>query len=209
MKRDILIAVSAIALSLTSETLGDVIFNNFGPDDTYILDQGFMIADGVPFSFDIDQGFGFSVEGGDFFLDSIDLAMGLIIGQNIVFIDVYVGFDGLPLAIVESTVVEDQLGIFKNANPPIVAQFSGSTVLHEGVQYIVVASSGPNSWVAWNGNNQGDSGPHVFRQDLGDWELFNTTRGTFRVNGTPVPAPGALALLGIAGLGARYRKRMS
>lgn len=208
MKRCTLIAVSAVALSLTTASPADVIFNNFGPGNTYVVDQGFEIFDGVPLSFDFDTGFAFTVNGGDYFLDSIDLAMGLVEGQNIVFIDVYVSFDGLPIAIIDSAVVEDQMGTFGNANPPIVALFSGSTVLQDGAEYFVIASSASDSWIVWNANNQGDSGPHAVRQDLGPWTVFpDDTRGTFRVKGTLVPAPGTLGLLCLAGLIACRRKR--
>lgn len=107
MKRCTLIAVSAFALSLTSASLGDVIFNNFGPGDSYITSTGwaFYERDGAPFDFDVDQGMGFTVGGGDFFLDSIDMAIGLSSGQNIVFIDVYTTVGGLPGVVIDSAVI--------------------------------------------------------------------------------------------------------
>ncbi|MCH8151522.1 MAG: hypothetical protein IH830_04010 [Planctomycetes bacterium] len=99
------------------------------------------------------------------------------------------------------------MGTFGQDNPPIVALFGGSTVLQDGQQYFVTASINDGS-AAWNWNNQLDFSPHVQRVDLGDWTLIEDfLSGAFRVNGTLVPVPGVLALLGVAGLAARRRRR--
>ena len=207
MKRGTLISVIAIALSLTSASLGDVLFNNFGAGDTYQTGVGWTLSEGAPINVDNDQGDAFIINGGDFFLDSIELAIGLVVGQNRIFIDVYTTIGGLPGGIIDSAVIENQMGQFGNANPPIVALFSGLTTLFDGEQYFVIASTDTDTWAAWNWNNVGDVGPHAARVDLGNWGVSNTTRGAFRVNGTLVPAPGVLALLGVASLVTRRRRR--
>ncbi len=207
MKKCTLIAVSAIALSLTTASLGDVLFDNFGFGDSYDTRAGYTLSEGAPINFDWDHGDAFTIGSGDFFLDSIDLAIGLLVGQNRVFVDVYTTVGGLPGVVIDSAVVDGQMGPFGNANPPIVALFAGSTILQDGEQYFVIASTDRDSLAAWNWNILGDIGPHAFRQDLGDWSVNNDTRGAFRVNGTLVPAPGVLALLGVAGLAARRRRR--
>ena len=207
MRKCTLIAVSAIALSLTSASLGDVLFDNFGFGDTYQTGTGWTLSEGAPVNTDWDQGDAFTIGGGDFFLDSIELAIGLVVGQNRIFIDVYTTVGGLPGGIIDSAVIDGQMGQFGNANPPIVALFSGSVTLFDGEQYFVIASTDSNTWAAWNLNNVGDVGPHAQRQNLGAWSVSNNTRGAFRVNGTLVPAPGVLALLGVAGLVARRRRR--
>ncbi len=207
MKKCTLIVVSAIALSLTSASQGDVLFTNFGVGDTYNTGKGWTLSDGEPLNFDIDQGDAFIVNGGDFFLDSIDLAIGLVLGQNRIFIDVYTTVGGLPGVVIDSAVIDGQMGLFGQANPPIVAMFSGVTTLFDGEQYFVTASTDSNTWAAWNLNNVDDFGPHASREGLGDWNVANDLRGAFRVNGTAVPAPGVLALLGVAGLAAPRRRR--
>ena len=207
MKRFALIAASVMAMSFTSSSLGAVIFNNFGAGNSYNISSGWTLSEGAPINIDWDQGDGFTVNGGDYFLDRIDLAIGLVVGQNRIFIDVYTTVGGLPGVVIDSAVIEGQMGTFGQDNPPIVALFDGSTILQNGQQYFVIASTDTDTWAAWNLNSIGDMGPHAFRQNLGDWSVSNNTRGAFRVKGTLVPAPGVLALLGMAGLVARRRRR--
>lgn len=208
MKKGTLISVSAIALSLTTASLGDVLFDNFGFGDTYQTNIGWTLSEGAPINVDHDQGDAFIINGGDFFLDSIELAIGLVVGQNRIFIDVYLSVGGLPDVLpIDSAVIDGQMGGFGGANLPIVALFSGSVTLFDGEQYFVIASTDTDTWAAWNWNNVGDVGPHAARVDLGNWGVSNTTRGAFRVNGELVPAPGVLVLLGVAGLAARRRRR--
>lgn len=207
MKRFALIVASVMAMSFTSSSLGDVIFNNFGAGNSYNTGSGWTLSDGAPINVDWDQGDAFTVNGGDYFLTHIDLAIGLVLGQNRIFIDVYTSVGGLPGVVIDSAVIEDQMGTFGSNNAPIVALFDGSTVLHSGVQYFITASTDTNTWAAWNLNSINDTGLHAFRQNLGDWDANNNTRGAFRVKGDLVPAPGVLALLGMAGLVARRRRR--
>lgn len=207
MKRHTLITAGALALSLTSASMGDVIFNNFGPGNSYDISTGWTLSDGAPVNVDWDQGDAFTVSGGNYFLDHIDLAISLVAGQNRIFIDVYTSIGGLPGVLIDSAVIEDQMGTFGDDNPLIVALFDGSTVLNDGEQYFVTASTDSNSWAAWNLNSVGDVGLHTFRKNLGDWAAGDNVRGAFRVKGTLVPAPGVLALLGVAGLAARRRRR--
>lgn len=208
MNRMSLLTMAGGALALCAGTASaDVLFNNFGQGDSYTVGSGATISDGAPIGTDFDQGFGFTVSGGDFFLDSLEFAMGFVTGStNGVTITVYDSSGGVPGNELESVVVSD-FGSFGNANPLAVANFSGSTVLQDGMQYFFVASSFADSWLAWNNNDQGIMGTTVFRSNLGAWSVGSGTTVAARVNGTAVPAPGALALLGLAGLAARRRRR--
>ncbi len=208
MKRSIMFGTAiAAAMALTSVSTADVIFNNFGAGDTYQIGTGWTLSDGAPIGVDNDQGDAFTVSGGNFFLDQIDVAIGLVTGTNRIFLDLYDDAGGQPGSVLESAVIDGQMGQFGQNNPPIVAVFSGTTLLADGVQYWVIASTDSNTWAAWNWNSIGDVGPHAFRQNMGAWATGNNTRGAFRVIGT-LPAPGALALFGLAGLGARRRRRV-
>ncbi len=203
------------ALAMTTAASADVVFNNFGPGDTYTTGQGWTISDGAPINTDNDQGDAFTVTGGNFLLTSIEIALGYVTGTNRAFISLYNDDDGMPGAILETATVEN-MGPFGNQNDPEVALFTGTTALLEGEQYWVIASSDNNSWLAWNLNSIGDTGPHAFRANGGPWNISDGapfegppgaagTRGAFRVNG--VPGPGAIALLGLAGLCGRRRRR--
>jgi len=185
----------------------DILFDNFGSGDSYNTGSGATISDGEPINTDWDQGFGFTVAGGTFFLDSLDFAMGHVTGTNEITMSVYDSVGGLPGNVLEEVVVGG-FGPFGQDNPPETAVFSGDTVLEEGEQYFFVASSAENAWLAWNFNNIGDEGTTVRRQDLGDWTTSQGNRVAARVNGSPVPAPGVVALLGVAGLVGRRRRRV-
>ena len=207
MKRSILFGTAvAAAMALTSVSTADVIFNNFGEGDTYQTGTGWTLSDGAPLGNDTDQGDAFTVVGGSYFLDQIDVAIGLVTGINRIFLDLYDDAGGQPGSVLDSAVIDGQMGQFGGANAPIVALFSGGTLLVEGVQYWVIASTDVDTWAAWNLNSTNDIGPHAIRQNMGAWGISDNTRGAFRVIGT-LPAPGALALFGLAGLGARRRRR--
>ncbi len=207
MKRSILFGTAvAAAMALTSVSTADVIFNNFGAGDSYQTNIGWTLSDGAPIGTDNDQGDAFTVTGGNFFLDQIDVAIGLVVGTNRIFLDLYDDAGGQPGSVLESAIIDGQMGQFGQNNLPIVALFSGNTLLADGVQYWVIASTDTDTWAAWNLNSTGDTRPHAFRADMGPWTISENTRGAFRVIGS-LPAPGVLALFGLAGLGARRRRR--
>lgn len=203
MKRIALLAVGMAFVGGAASA--DVLFNTFGTGDSYNTGSGATISAGSPIGTDWDQGFGFTVSGGDFFLDSLEFAMGFVAGTNSVTITVYDSMGGVPGSELESVVVSD-FGSFGSSNPVSTANFSGTTVLEDGSEYFFVASSFADSWLAWNVNDQGFTG-RVNRSDLGQWQVSGGTAVAARVNGSAVPAPGALALLGLAGLASRRRRR--
>ena len=209
MKKCTHVVVCAVMLCQSNASLGDVIFSNFGPGDSYNTSQSYPVTEGEPFGGnDFDQGEAFTVFNGDFFLNSINLAMSLSVGQNTVFIDVYDTVDGLPGEIVDSAVIHGQMQGPGANGPPITATFDGSTILQGGHQYFVTASADTDSLLTWSLNDQDHDGLHVRRINLGDWTEFDTpASAAYRINGTLVPAPGALALLGMAGMAIRRRRR--
>ena len=204
--RGLMFGSAVLSLAIAATASADVLFNNFGAGDSYNTGSGWTISDGSPINTDWDQGDAFTVSGGNYFLDSIEAAIGLVLGQNRVFIDIYDDAGGQPGSVLESVTIEDQMGPFGSFNAPIVGNFSGSTLLMDGMTYWAIASSDSNSWLAWNQNDQGDIGPHASSPDGAPWNVGPNTRGAFRINGT-LPAPGALALLGLAGLAGTRRRR--
>jgi hypothetical protein len=209
MKR---IAMSAACLLSAAAAMGasaDVLFSNFGEGDAYLADTGWSVANDGPFGADIDEAVRISISGGDSSLDSVEMGIGHLFGPNILFIDLLTDEGGGPGTVIESTTIED-VGTFGQQNPPEVAVFSGTTILESGESYWISAStvSDTDAWFAWNYNIVEDRGIRAWRQDLGQWNVFSgDPRGTFRVNGTPLPAPGMIAVLGLAGLSARRRRR--
>jgi hypothetical protein len=184
----------AIALMLGSTTaVATVIYDNFGPGDSFNTLSGYVIADGSM------PGFTFVAEDTGF-VTSIDFGMGIF------------GVDD-PQTINFSlfTNADDNIGTELEAfsvtvSHPVGApgtstgNLTGSTLLSSGQQYWLVGSSPGGVGVRWHWNNQGDTGV----QRAGDGTLFEfRTLPTFRVNAdsVPVPEPGALVLL-VSGLAA-------
>ena len=107
MKRSILFGTALVAaMALTSVSAADVIFNNFGAGDTYVVGTGWTLSDGAPLGVDNDQGDAFTVSGGNFFLDQIDVAIGLVTGINRIFLDLYDDAGGQPGSVLESAVID-------------------------------------------------------------------------------------------------------
>ncbi len=106
MKRSILFGTAiATAMALTSVSTADVIFNNFGAGDSYQTNIGWTLSDGAPIGVDNDQGDAFTVTGGNFFLDQIDVAIGLVVGTNRIFLDLYDDAAGEPGSVLEMSVI--------------------------------------------------------------------------------------------------------
>lgn len=205
--RSIAAALVAAGVAFAASAGGPVVlYNNFGAGDSYNTGSGWTISQGNPVNQDWDQGFHFTVLGGDFLLTQLDFAMGFVTGTNSITMTLYDSVGGLPGAALESVVVGG-FGGFGNNNPPAAAVFSGSTVLQDGEEYHFIASSANNAWLAWNLNSTGATG-RVYRLDLGPWTRDDSAAAAAaRVWGEVVPAPGVLALLGLSGLVARRRRR--
>jgi hypothetical protein len=201
-------ASSALAVLTAAASASTVLYDNFGPGDSYNPGSGWTVSVGPPVNTKWEPGFGFTVSGGDFALTTVDVGIGYVTGTNSVRLHLYDSAGGLPNSVLQTVIVSD-FGPFGSLNPPTTADFGGQTILEDGQQYFLVAEAvGPGAWLAWNWNDQGVLG-RVFRADEGPWTADNATSPVARVFGelVVVPAPGALALLGLAGLVGVRRRR--
>ncbi len=198
---------ASVASLLSVPALGSVVlYDNFGAGDGYNNDVGGTIG----FDTNVEQGQGFSISGGDFFLDSVAAAIGYIEGTNEVTLTLFDDDGGAPGLALESVTLFDMPPGGGIEEPPSLFTFSGTTTLTEGVTYWLIAS-GVNDFSAlllWNFNSTGALLDRASRDDGGPWLITpDATALAMRINGSLVPAPGALALLGLAGLTARRRRR--
>jgi hypothetical protein len=204
-------AALLLFLGGVSQARADIIFNNFGPGDTYNIGFGYTIAGSTVIPPGFVQGDGFAITpAATFELDQIRLAAGHITGPNQINVTLRADAGGLPGAVLESFSFTN-LGAFGNANPPLVANSVLHPILQAGTRYWLIADPGnAATWDVWNFNSIGDTGPHALSAGGGPFTDGNATRGAFEILGTPVPEPSSLALFGLGSLGLagwRLRRR--
>lgn len=84
---------------------------------------------------------------------------------------------------------------------------AGGIDIVAGEKYWIWMEGGDTTWTGWAMNSDPAlTFDHTLRRDGEDWlDISQSTAGALRVD--VVPAPGALALLGLGGLGAARRRR--
>lgn len=203
--------LAAIAVAATAEA--DVLYSNFGPDDTYALNIGAALSYGGPLGGQVNEAaVPFTVTGGDYYFDSAEVAILHSWGPDLVYADLRNDDNGAPGAVLETTSGSGVTNPFTWA-PPMELAFSGGLLLEEGQQYwLALRTEETDALLSWAHNVVDDFGLRAWRMDGGPWNTAFGTPGTdsqrsvFRINATPVPGPGALALLGVAGLLCRRRR---
>ncbi len=203
--RELMIA-AAVAVAAAGAS-GDVLFDNFGPGDSYALDTGWAISHGAILAGAVyEQAVAFTVTGGDYYFDSADLAVFNTIGPDLVHLDLRADAGGNVGEVLESTTASGVIPWFVHAEP-MTATFSGTTVLREGETYwLSLRTEETDAVGAWASNIIGDYGLHAFQLNGEGWnpsygdptDQF-TQRAVFRINGTAVPAPGTGVLALLAG----------
>jgi hypothetical protein len=212
--------VLALLVGGAGQAKAGIIFNNFGPGDSYDVNRGVTVglAGGIGGHIDT-TAVAFIPIGNSFALDRIELAMSLVnpgglgFGPNLLDVALTTSVGGFPGAVLETFHFANAMGPLGFLNPPLIADSFLHSLLSEGTQYWVVASAPDLSTsAAWNLNTTNDPGPQAQQEDGGPWFLVSPPRGTFRVSGTAIREPSTFTLLGLGVLGllgyALRRKRI-
>ena len=207
------------AVLTTCRTLhADIIYSNLGPGGSFSSVNGWTI--GYPFKpGEVGQSVAYSfTPSGDFYLSSVDLAVGNRnpTSSSDFTVAIYSDLSGAP-----DTVLTTASGIAPLGCPPAVTTsvlFSGSTLLSSGSRYWIglhPAAAEPTDLSWWWNLNADLKSTFWFSNTPsqvllgGSWENTSTViECAYQVNGVVVPVPGAvlLGMLGLSVAGVKLRK---
>ena len=192
------IACTLIASSATA----DIIYDNFGPDDSFNTEVGSPVG-----GFGSFIAYAFTVTGGDYALTNLVAPIGFIDGTNKVLLTIYSDFF-TPFTLLETSEGSGFQDVGTPISPSVFA-FSGDTDLKEGERYWVSFEPKDisNDRLTWFVNDQGANLPRSVRFPGGSWNVpIDRQAGAMRVEGVLVPAPSPAAAICI-GMSATLMRR--
>jgi hypothetical protein len=187
----------------------DVLFTNLGPGDDYLPRSGYQV--GQVFARYHEHAETFTPREASYTLDRIEVAVGLASGPNGLTVSLLADDGGRPGGVVEAFDLAGAMGPWGVENPLLVMDSVLHPTLMVDTQYWLAVSPASEAVAYWNLNS-----PHaratIAQRDNGEsWMTFPSEfQGAFRVTGTAVPEPGALALfiLGASGLAGYVWRRV-
>jgi uncharacterized protein (TIGR03382 family) len=201
-------------LGLAASAQADALYSNFGPGNSYDTTFGWTLSFGGPLGGDAyEDAVSFTVTGGDYLFDTAEVAINHFWGPDLVYFNLHADAAGSPGAVLDSTSAS---GVIEpgTMGPPMIADFGGDVVLHNGQTYWLAArTEQTDAHLSWAFNVVDDFGLRAWRLNNGPWNPTfgipgtDSERGVFRINATPVPAPAVLAVLGLAGSVFARRRR--
>jgi PEP-CTERM motif len=210
MLRRLLLVIGFVAVAATPGKAAIVLFDNFGPGNSYQTNVGWTISSSGSSPGLFTQGEGF-IPSATALLNSINVAAGLVTGPNDITFDLRANSGGVPGALIESFHAVNQMGSFGSNNPPLVLTSTLHPLLTAGQTYWLIArATGVAEWSAWNLNSTGGIGPHATSTDGVTFSVGTNTQGAFRILGDPVPEPATMAVFGALALGAfGFRRKLA
>jgi len=191
-----ILLVLALGCLLSIPAAADTIFNNFDTGDSYNCCNGWTVSGpgSPPGQFIAANEF---TAGATASVTQLDLAIGKVVGDGGGTASLYTVSNGVPGTLLGSWdfIAHQNVG---NCCAIETISINGGPTLTQGTDYFMVMSADNITWDSWNQNTVGSTGLDLYSTDnMNSWHSNGTqTLGTFRLEGTAVPEPGTLVMLG-------------
>lgn len=197
------ILATAFAVLAASAQAQLVAFNNFGPGDTYQINNSSTISAAGSAAGLNTQGFQFtSAESGA--VTSITVAAAHIFATNAVDFQLFADNSGVLGSAVGSAVTLTNRPAF--GSPSLVSFVPAGASLVAGQKYWLVASANGDAFMGWNQALFGNNGPRYSLTGSGATYSTASNQAAFRVETVPEPMTMSV-LAGLGLLAARRRKK--
>ena len=190
--RQILVGCTVLVLLVPGVVTGEVVvFNTFGPGDSYDPGMGYVIG----YTNEYEQGCQFSPSM-TVSLTAIQVAADHSSGTNSMDFHLREDASGVPGGILETYSLIDLAA----TSPIILIPSAVNPTISNGTNYWLTASApdAPNSYMVWQAAVSGSISRAV-REGNDPWEIMASYPAAFKVMG--VPEPSTIALLGMGAVG--------
>ena len=212
MKHKFLILLIVLLSGLLQE-LGatTIVADTIGPGDLYSTIGGYALGAGaVNANAGQSVAMSFLMSGTGNFA-GFDVATALLFGENSLLVSLYDDASGVPGSVLESFVINGEMGPYLTYNPLISATSVTTPLLSDGSTYWLVLAVPDliNDYAVWNGNSNALYGDVAVRIGTGAWTpATDSWQAAFRIYSTPIPEPSTVGLVALGFLAILVRQRV-